>query len=352
MLIEAVADPAEAVQVAERIKDEFGRPFSIEGRELFVATSIGIALGEGRTKSPEDLLRDADTAMYRAKDGGSGHYSIFDPGMHLRAVKRLELENDLRRAVERDEFVLRYQPIVHLGDGGVRGLEALVRWNHPERGLLNPDEFVPLAEESGLVVPMGGKVLEEACRQAKEWQGKISRTPLPVIFVNVSARQLRRPDLPEKVEQALRKTGLDGSCLTLDVTETAYVEVLEDGAAGLDRLREMGVRISIDDFGTGYSSLSYLKRLPADALKVDKSFVGGLGRDPKDTALVRMIVGLAHSFGMEVIAEGVETEEQAALLEEMGCDLAQGYLFSEPLAAEGAANLLDAVYRRNPPGGW
>jgi EAL domain-containing protein (putative c-di-GMP-specific phosphodiesterase class I) len=199
---------------------------------------------------------------------------------------------------------------------------------------------------------MGGKVLEEACRQAKEWQVEIPRTPPPVISVNVSARQLRRPDLPEKVERALRKTGLDGSSLTLDVTETAYVEVLEDGAAGLDRLRGMGVRISIDDFGTGYSSLSYLKRLPADALKVDRSFVGGLGRDPKDTALVRMIVGLAHTFGMEVIAEGVETEEQAALLEEMGCDMAQGYLFSEPLAAEGAANLLDAVYRRNPPGGW
>ena len=352
VLIEAVAGPAEAVQVAERITDEFGRPFSVEGRELFVGASIGIALGEGRTKSPEDLLRDADTAMYRAKDGGSGHYSIFDAGMYLRAVKRLELENDLRRAVERDEFFLRYQPIVHLRDGRVRGLEALVRWNHPERGFLDPDEFVPLAEESGLVVPMGGKVLEEACRQAKEWQGEIPRTPPPDVSVNVSARQLRRPDLPEKVERALRKTGLDGGCLTLDVTETAYVEALEDGTAGLDRLRGMGVRISIDDFGTGYSSLSYLKRLPADALKVDKSFVGGLGRDPEDTALVRMIVELAHTFGMEVIAEGVETEEQAALLEEMGCDMAQGYLFSEPLAAEGIANLLDADYRRRPPGGW
>jgi EAL domain-containing protein (putative c-di-GMP-specific phosphodiesterase class I) len=200
-------------------------------------------------------------------------------------------------------------------------------------------------------VPMGGKVLEEACRQAKEWQGEIPRTPPPVISVNVCARQLRRPDLPEKVERALRKTGFDGSCMTLDVTESAYVEALEDGTVGLDRLRAMGVRISIDDFGTGYSSLSYLKRLPADALKIDKSFVGGLGKDPEDTALVRTIVELAHTFGMEVIAEGVETEGQAALLEEMGCDMAQGFLFSEPLAAEGAANLLDADYRRKPLGG-
>ena len=344
VLIEAVADPAEAVQVAERIMDEFSRPFSIEGRELFVTASIGIALGEGKTKSPEDLLRDADTAMYRAKDEGSGRYSMFDPGMYLRVVKRLELENDLRRAVERDEFVLRYQPIVHLGDGRLRGVEALVRWNHPVRGCLNPDEFVPLAEESGLVVPMGEWVLEEACRQAKEWQSRIPRTPPLVMSVNLSARQLRRPDLSEKVERALRKTGFDGSCLTLDVTETAYVEASEGSTAALDRLRDMGVRISIDDFGTGYSSLSYLKRLPADAIKVDKSFVRGLGRDPDDTELVRMIVGLAHTFGMEVIAEGVETKEQAALLEEIGCDMAQGYLYSRPVAAEGAANLLDAVY--------
>ncbi len=349
--VEAAADPAEAaVQVAERIADEIGRPFSIEGRQLFVDASIGIAVGEASTKRPEDLLRDADTAMYRAKDEGSG-YKVFDPGMHLRAVSRLELMNDLRRAVERDEFVLHYQPIVHLEDGTVRGMEALVRWNHPERGFLNPDEFVPLAEESGLVVPMGEMVLEEACRQAKEWQENNPRTPPPVMSVNLSARQLRRPDLSENVGQALKKTGFDGSCLTLDVTETAYVEVLEESTAALDRLRAMGVKISIDDFGTGYSSLSYLKRLAADALKIDKSFVGGLGTDPEDTAVVRMIVELAHTFGMETIAEGVETAEQAALLGEMGCDRVQGYLFSEPLVAGRAANLLGAVYHRNSPGG-
>ncbi len=232
----------------------------------------------------------------------------------------------------------------------MRGVEALVRWHHPERGLLNPAEFVPVAEQTGLVVPMGERVLEEACRQAKEWQEKSARIPPLLVSVNLSARQLRRPDLTEKVGEALSKTGFDGSCLTLDVTETAYVEVLEGNRAALDRLRAMGVRISIDDFGTGYSSLSYLKRLPAYALKIDKSFVRGLGESAEDTAVVRMIVELAHTLGMEVIAEGVEIEEQAALLEEMGCDMAQGHLFSEPLTAKVATDLLVAVHHPNSSG--
>jgi diguanylate cyclase (GGDEF)-like protein len=349
VLLEDVEDPGEAVRVAERITDELRRSFSIEGREHFVAVSIGIALGTARTKLAEDLLRDADTAMYRAKDEATDYW-VFDPAMHLRAVRRLELENDLRRAVERNEFVLHYQPIVRLGDGGVRGVEALVRWHHPERGFLNPDEFVPVAEATGLVVPLGERVLVEACRQAKEWQGESARTPPLLLSVNLSAKQLRRPDLTEKVEEALSKTGFDGSSLTLDVTETAYVEALEGDRVALDRLRAMGVKISIDDFGTGYSSLSYLKRLPAYALKIDKSFVRGLGESAEDTAVVRMIVELAHTLNMEVIAEGVETEEQAALLEEMGCDMAQGYLFSEPLTAKAATDLVVAVHHLNPSG--
>jgi diguanylate cyclase (GGDEF)-like protein/PAS domain S-box-containing protein len=351
VLVEGVADATEAIQVSTRITDELRRPFLIEGRELFVAASIGIALGEDRTKSPENLLRDADNAMYRAKDEAAA-YRVFDQGMYLRAVGRLELENDLRRAVERDEFVVHYQPIVHLQNGKIWGVEALVRWNHPERGLLKPSAFVGIMEESGLVVPMGRRVLEVACRQAKVWQTESPRTPPPTLSVNLSARQLGRTDLTKLVEDALSKTGFDGSCLTLDVTETAYVEVLEANTPALDRLRAMGVRISIDDFGTGYSSLAYLKRLPADALKIDKSFVRGIGEDTEDTALVRMIVELAHTFGMKVIAEGVETGKQAALLKEMGCDLAQGYLFSEPLPAQKAANLLSTVYDRDFPGGY
>ena len=339
VLLEEVEDAEEAVRVAERISKGFRSPFRLDGRELYASASIGIATGDARAKSPEDLLRDADTAMYRAKEVG-GTYCVFDPAMHERAVKRLEEENDLRRAIERGEFVVHYQPIVRLDDRSVWGVEALVRWDHPERGLLNPDEFVPVAEESGLVVPMGEAVLEEACRRAKGWQEAYPKIPPLVVCVNLSARQLARPDLAETVEGALRRTGLEGNCLTLDVTETVYVRALEGNTAALDRLRALGVGISIDDFGTGYSSLSYLKRLPADALKIDKSFVGGLGKDAEDTAIVRTVVELAHTFGMEAIAEGVETEEQAILLIEMGCDKAQGYRFFRPLPPEDVPGFL------------
>ncbi len=241
----------------------------VEGRELFAGVSVGIVVGHASAKNAEDLLRDADTAMYRAKYEGSG-YSVFDPVLYEHVMDRLELENDLRRAIERDEFVVHYQPIFQLGeDGVVWGLEALVRWDHPERGLLNPDEFVQVAEESGLVVPMGEQVLEEACRHAKQWQDEYPRTPAPVFSVNLSARQLQRPDLAERFEKVLRKSGLEGSCLALDITETVYIGTREGNTAALDRLRKLGVRISIDDFGMGYSSLSYLKRLPADTLKID-----------------------------------------------------------------------------------
>ncbi len=339
VLVEDTGGPEEAVRVAERIVEGFGGPFRLDGRELYARASIGIATGDARTKTPEDLLRDADTAMYRAKDGGL-EYSLFDPAMHERAVGRLKLENDLRRAIQQEEFVVHYQPIVRLDDRSVRGVEALVRWQHPERGLLNPDEFVPIAEESGLVVPMGEAVLGEACQRAKGWQEASPKMPPLVLSVNLSARQLARPDLADTVEGVLRETGLEARCLALDVTETVYVRALEGNTGALSRLRAMGVGVSIDDFGTGYSSLSYLKRLPADAVKIDKSFVRGLGEDIEDTAIVRMVVELAHTFGVEAIAEGVETEEQAELLREMGCDMAQGYLFSKPLPPQDVPGFL------------
>jgi EAL domain-containing protein (putative c-di-GMP-specific phosphodiesterase class I) len=271
--------------------------------------------------------------MYRSKEEGEA-YTVFDPTMYERALGRLELENDLRRAIEQEEFVVHYQPIVRLDDDGeIWRIEALVRWDHPERGLLDPDDFVPVAEESGLVIPMGEQVLREACRRAVEWQRRFPRgTPL-VMCVNLSARQLSRPDLAETVERVLGETGMEGGCLSLDVTETVYVSTLERNTVVLDRLKAIGVEISIDDFGTIYSSLSYLKRLPADAIKIDRSFVKGLGENVEDTAIVQMIVGLAHTLRMEVIAEGVESEEQARLLKEMGCDFAQGYHFAQPLPA-------------------
>jgi diguanylate cyclase (GGDEF)-like protein/PAS domain S-box-containing protein len=339
VLIDDVKSPEDAVRVAGRIKAELRRPFILEDRELSVTASIGIALGEARTNDSEDLLRNADIAMYRAKNEGSG-YKVFDPIMYQRALSRLEMENELRQAIDRQEFVIHYQPIVRLDGGRVWGVEALVRWDHPERGLLDPSEFVPIAEESGLVVPVGEEVLREACRRTKEWQENHPLIPPLVTCVNLSARQLSRPDVAEMVERALEEAGMEGSRLTLDITETVYVKALEGNTATLNRLRIMGVRISIDDFGRGYSSLSYLKRLPADHLKIDRSYVKGLGEDLEDTAIVRMVIELAHTLGMEVIAEGVESADQAELLAQMGCDMAQGFYFARPMPPEDASEFL------------
>ena len=331
MLLEDVEDPEEAVRVAERITHELREPILIDGRDLFVRASIGIALGNVYQKTSEDLLRDADTAMYWAKNEAAD-YKVFDPAMYQQAISRLEMENDLRRANEREEFVVHYQPIVNIQTGRLWGLEALVRWDHPERGLLDPDEFVPVAEESGLVVPIGEQVLREACRRAAEWQKEHPHCPPLVISVNLSGRQLRCADLHEVIEQVLKESNLSASSLSLDITETVYISALDANTAALDRLKALGIRISMDDFGAGYSSLSYLKRLPADVLKIDKSFTRGLGVEVEDTAIMQTIVDLAHILGMEVVAEGVEVEEQETLLKEMGCDLAQGFFFSKPLA--------------------
>jgi EAL domain-containing protein (putative c-di-GMP-specific phosphodiesterase class I) len=252
----------------------------------------------------------------------------------------LEMENELRRAIEAEEFVVHYQLIMSLKTGEMWGVEALVRWNHPERGLLDPWEFMAVAEQSSIIVPMGERVLQEACRQAKEWQEDHSRIPPLVMSVNLSARQLQRPDISQSVERVLKKTRLAARCLRLDITETVYIKALEGNTRALDELKRLGVSISIDDFGTGYSSLAYLKRLPANALKIDRYFVKGIGQDIEDTAIAGMVIELAHTLGMEAIAEGVESEEQATLLKEMGCDMAQGFYFSEPLPPEAATRFL------------
>jgi EAL domain-containing protein (putative c-di-GMP-specific phosphodiesterase class I) len=250
------------------------------------------------------------------------------------------MENELQRAIESEEFVVHYQPIINLQTREVWGMEALVRWQHPERGLLGPEEFVPDAEKNGLVIPMGERVLKEACKQAKEWQERYPYISPWAISVNLSARQVGHPDLAKIVEGVLKEAGLEAHSLSLDITETAYIKVMEGNTAALDELKQQGVRISLDDFGTGYSSLSYLKRLPADALKIDRSFIKGLGEDVEDTALVQMIIDLAHTFGLEVVAEGVESEAQADQLKEMGCDLGQGYHFTKPLPPEGVEEFL------------
>jgi diguanylate cyclase (GGDEF)-like protein/PAS domain S-box-containing protein len=339
VLVEDVEGSEQAMRVAERLIECLEDPFVLEGRELFVRASVGIALGTSRTKSAEVLLRDADTAMYRAKHESLG-YAVFDPDLYVRAIRRLQLENDLRRAVEREELVLHYQPIFEFGSQEVWGAEALVRWKHPERGLLGPAEFVTLAEETGLIVPIGRWVLHEACRRTRGWQQSHPRSAPLRVIVNFSAKQLRHPSCVENIEEALRRSGLGAESLSLDITESAFIDALEGNALTLQRIENLGVGISIDDFGTGYSSLSYLKRLPADTLKIDKAFIRGIGEDVEDTAIAGMVVELAHTLGMEVIAEGVETEEQVTLLEEMGCDMAQGFYFARPLPDEAATEFL------------
>ncbi len=259
---------------------------------------------------------------------------MFDPAMHERVARRLDLENDLRRAVERGEFILHYQPVFDFGDQRVWGTEALLRWNHPERGLLGPNEFVAVAEETGLIVPIGSWALGEACHRTKGWQDGHPRNPHLGVIVNLSANQLCHPGCEVAIRGALERSGLPPESLSLDVTETAFIDALEGNRATLERIQDLGVGISLDDFGMGYSSLSYLKRLPADALKIDRSFLSGFGEDAKDTALVRMVIEVGHALGMRVIAEGVEEWAQAALLAETGCDMAQGYHFSGPIPPE------------------
>jgi diguanylate cyclase (GGDEF)-like protein/PAS domain S-box-containing protein len=338
-LVEDVERPEQAIHVAERLIECLEDPFVLVGRELFVTTSMGVAFGKGRTTSAENLLRDADTAMYRAKYEGLG-YAVFDPGLYEQAVRRLELENDLRRAVERKELVLHYQPIFDFGSKEVWGVEALVRWKHPERGLLEPAEFVALAEQTGLIGPIGRWVLNEACRWTKRWQQSYPRSAPLRVIVNFSAMQLRHPGGAETIREALASSGLRAESLRLDVTESAFIDAFEGNALVLERIENLGVGVCIDDFGTGYSSLSYLKRLPADVLKIDKSFIKGLEENDEDTAIAGMVIELAHTLGMKVIAEGVETDGQGAILEEMGCDMAQGFHFESPLPPEAISEIL------------
>lgn len=339
VLLEDVEDPGEAVRIAERITNELKRPFVMDGRSFVASVSIGIAQGNARTKSPLDLLRDADTAMYRAKNEHTDH-RVFDPAMYERALKRLELESDLRRGVEDQEFVVHYQPIVDLETGETWGMEALLRWEHHERGLLEPSEFLSIIEESGLAIPTGEHVLEEACCQAQRWQEQRPFTPPLVVSVNLSAVELERSNLAHVGAEILGKTGLNPRRLSLDVTEATYIRILEERIATLDLLKELGVGVAIDDFGAGYSSISYLKRLPADILKIDRSFVRGVGEVVEDTAIVRMVIDLAHTLGMKVVAEGIEERAHAALLAEMGCDMGQGFYFSRPLLPEAVPEFL------------
>jgi diguanylate cyclase (GGDEF)-like protein/PAS domain S-box-containing protein len=347
VVLEDIASINPATRVAERSIEELREPFAVEGREMVVTASIGIALATSSQEQPKDLLRKADTAMYGAKERGKAQYKVFEPSMNVRVLERLELENDLRQGLERDEFRIYYQPQVLLETSKIVGLEAFVRWEHPERGLLTPAEFVAVAEESGLIVSIGRRVLWEACHQAREWQKLYPSDPPLVVCVNISGRQFQHPGLVQEVAQALQESRLEPGSLDLEITENVLVEDIQSNASVLRRLKRLGVKLIIDDFGTGYSSLSYLKRLPVDFLKIDGSFVEGLGKDPKDDGIVSTVIDLTHTLGVEAIAEGVRTPEQATRLQELGCHFAQGYLFSKPLpSAEIGALLATEISER------
>jgi len=343
ILIDRLADEGEALAIADRVASAFAQPFSLDGVDHFVSASIGVAVArasEERTVNAELLIRDADAAMYRAKEGGRARCVLFDAEMRAGAMRRLEVERELRHAVERDELTLHYQPVVNLRSGETTGLEALVRWRHPERGMLDPAEFVSIAEDSGLIEPIGRWVQERACRQALEWhQLRPDARPLDVA-VNLSARQVAHRDLPEVVEEVIARTGLDPIHLRLEITEGVLVEESATAISSLQRLNELGVRLVLDDFGTGYSSLAYLNRFPFHALKIDRSFVEALGIEQEATAIVEAIIGMARALSLEVIAEGVESDVQLAELRRLDCDYAQGHLFHAAMPEREVSRLI------------
>ncbi|MFL5306559.1 MAG: putative bifunctional diguanylate cyclase/phosphodiesterase [Polyangia bacterium] len=340
VLLDDIASEADATRVAERIHQELAAPLKLRDNEVYTSVSVGIALSSAGYDCPEDMLRDADTAMYRAKAAGRARYQVFGGDMHQVAVSALQLETDLRRALERHEFVPHYQPIVDLDTGAVVGFEALARWLHPTRGLLPPDVFITAAEETNLLGDIDEWMLAEACRQASEWQRKYPAFMNLGISVNVSGRQLAQGTVAGGVERALRATGLDPTCLTLEITETALMQNLSAGAGAVQRLHAMSVGLHLDDFGTGYSSLAYLHSFPVDALKVDRSFVSRMDQTPGQPAIVKAIVTLAQNLGIDVIAEGIETPAQAAALRGLRCHRGQGFLYSNALPASHAERLI------------
>jgi diguanylate cyclase (GGDEF)-like protein/PAS domain S-box-containing protein len=340
VLLDDIGDVNEATRVADRIERELQAPFLLRGHEVFTSASIGIALSSAGYTKPGDLLRDADTAMYRAKNAGRGRYEVFDRVMHHEAVEQLKIETDLRRAVERNELVLLYQPIVDLQCGEVTGFEALLRWQHPRHGMLQPSEFIPLAEETGMIVPIGWWVLRSACAQARLWLDTHPWHDGLTVSVNLSARQFTQPDLVEQIVAILEETNCPPSALKLEITESVIMHDAPQATAMLCALRDHGIGLCIDDFGTGYSSLSYLKRFPIQTLKIDRSFVAQVDEHGSSVELIELIVALGRILGMSAVAEGVETPEQLELVRRLGSHYAQGFYFATPLSVAEAEQLL------------
>ncbi|HTP97348.1 MAG TPA: EAL domain-containing protein [Burkholderiales bacterium] len=346
VLLSELGQGQDAAKVAQRFHDMMAPPFLLDGQEVFVTISVGISVYPDDGAESDALLRNAHAAMRHAKDQGRNNFQFYSGSLHASAREKLSLENDLRRALERDEFVVYYQPQIDVQTGTLVGVEALVRWQHPERGLVPPLRFIPLAEETGLIVPIGECVLRKACRQNKAWQAA-GFAPIRVA-VNMASANFRQPYLAETVDAALAESALDARYLELEMTESALMQDLDSTLAVLNRLKQMGVALSIDDFGTGYSSLSYLKRFPIDCLKIDQSFVRDIPADADDAALVEAIIAMARSLKLGVVAEGVETAEQAAFLAERECDYMQGYLYSKPVAAEDITRMLQNNVRFAP----
>jgi diguanylate cyclase (GGDEF)-like protein/PAS domain S-box-containing protein len=339
ILLEDIRDLSHATQVADQIHRELSLPFNLKGNTVFTSASIGIVISTLGSDRPEDLLRDADTTMNRAKALGKARYEVFNQTMHNQAMARLQLEIDLRSALERQELQVYYQPIVSLNNGRIAGFEALVRWQHPQRGWVSPAEFIPVAEETGLIIPLGWWVLRQACRQIHIWQQQVPvHSPL-IVSVNISGKQLTQSHLVTQIKQILRETGLDASSLKLEITESVLVDNIEAAVPILKQLKALGIGLSIDDFGTGYSSLSYLHQMPIDTLKIDRSFVHDVDCDPEKIEIIRTVVGLSWNLGMNVVAEGVETKKQMYQLQALNCDYGQGYFFSRPVNAKAAKAL-------------
>jgi diguanylate cyclase (GGDEF)-like protein len=344
ILLEDDADEGRARAMAERALAAFAVPFDVQGREVFIRASVGIALSVPGETDTDELIRNADTAMYAAKAAGKARYEFFRPVMHTLALERFEVQADLERALVRGEFVVHYQPIIDFETGVVRGVEALVRWNHPSRGLLGPLEFISVAEETGAIVPLGAWVLGEACRQTAAWRVDHPAASNLWVSVNLSTRQLLEADLTTQVREVLEATGLEPSALTLELTEGTLMQDVEETTVKLRALKELGVRLAIDDFGTGSSSLGYLQRFPIDTLKIDKSFVDGIASDEsEDPALVRAIVQMATTLSLDTIAEGIEGSDQLDELRSAGCRAGQGYLFARPLKADALEEFLDSA---------
>ncbi|MBF2077560.1 MAG: EAL domain-containing protein [Synechococcales cyanobacterium T60_A2020_003] len=341
LLLDDIKDMTDATRVAERIQTLLKTPFDLDGHRVTMSASIGIVMGSTEYQQATELLRDADIAMYRAKETGKAHYEIFDREMHRRAVHLLQIETDLRHAIERHELVLYYQPIVAIATGQLAGFEALMRWQHPEQGLIPPDHFIPIAEDSGLIIPLGEMVLRLACQKMQQWQHRWPMARSLMMSVNLASKQIRDPAFVPTLTAILQETRLDGRCLKLEITERMLMENTDAVVAVLRQIREQGVQLSIDDFETGYSSMAYLQHFPINSLKIDRSFTHQLSHPEGKSAIVRAIVTLAQNLSLTVIVEGIETQEQLARIKEIGAEYGQGYYFSKPLPEEQADALLD-----------